>query len=186
MLRKYMNKTLWQALIIGAAAEAVMFVSLVLNRELSLARLGNGYLYIFALIFFYLSVLRIFKSYNAAFFLSLTASFVPSSGFIYAPAMPSHLAGALFCGMSFFSYTFTDARGLKHNQDKQFLFLSFLLYAAALYFSKYAAFMPCVILIYEIINKKSGTRLQDFKEKAVFLFILFFASLAVLLQTLCL
>ena len=68
MLRKYMNKTLWQALIIGAAAEAVMFVSLVLNRELSLARLGNGYLYIFALIFFYLSVLRIFKSYNAAFF----------------------------------------------------------------------------------------------------------------------
>lgn len=179
-----MNKTLWQALIIGAAAETAMFASLILNRELSLARLGNGYLYIFALIFFYLSVLRIFKSYNAAFILSLAASFVPASGFIYSPATAAHLAGALFCGISFFSYTFTDAQGLKHNQDKQFLLLSLLLYAAALYFSKYAAFMPCIILIYEIINKKSGTRLQDFKEKAVLLFILFFASLAVLLKTL--
>ncbi|MDR1195515.1 MAG: hypothetical protein LBL00_03460 [Endomicrobium sp.] len=164
-------KTLLHFLMTGAAAEIIMFGSLFFRHMLTRANVVNGYLYVITVMFFYLSVLRTFKSYNAALAVSLIAAVVPAFTFIYLPGASACLASALFCCFSFFIYTFTDAKGLKHNQDKHFTALSLLLYAAALYFSPYAAALPCFICIYAIINKKT-IALKMLKKKILFFILL--------------
>jgi hypothetical protein len=137
---------------------------------LTRANVVNGYLYVVTVMFFYLSVLRMFKSYNAALAVSLAAAVVPAFTFIYLPGASACLASALFCCFSFFVYTFTDAKGLKHNQDKHFAALSLILYAAALYFSPYAAALPCFICVYAIINK------NGMPKKILFFILIAFAA----------
>ena len=147
-----MNKAMFQILILGAVAEVIMFGSLILRGALTLGNIANGYLYIFVIMFFYLSVLRTFKSYKAAFSISVIAALVPAFNFIYNPLLKPHLAAALFCAASFFSYTFIYAKGLKHNQDKHFLLLSLLLYSFGVYFSPVFALLPFLLFAYEKNN----------------------------------
>lgn len=156
-----------------------MFGSLIFRHTLTLSNVGTGYLYIFALMFFYLCVLRTFKSYNTAFIPSIAAAVITAFPFIYDPSFAPFFACALFCGMSFFSYTFTDAQGLKHNQDKHFMLLSLLFYAAALYFSIYSVIMPCFIYIYEFVNKRTS---KIFILRKRIYFFLLFAFLAIIIK----
>jgi hypothetical protein len=165
-----MNKTLWQVLIIGALAEIIMFCALIFAYGLSLSNIGSGYLYIFALMFCYLSILRIFKSYKAAFIPCGAAAAMPAFSFLYFTHIKAYLAAALFCGLSFFAYTFTAAKGLKHNQDKHFLILSLFLYVAALYFSAYSSAMLLLILIYEIRCEKIPE--VNLPKKKIYFFLL--------------
>lgn len=175
----FMNKTLWQVLIVGAAAEVIMFAALIFKHTLTLGNIANGYLYIFALMLFYLCVLRTFRSYNAALIISLAAAAVTSLDLIYASGAATHLAGALFCGLSFFFYTFNDAKGLKHNQYKHFVFLSLVSFAAALYFSIYAVIMPALIYVYEIVNQRNAKII--ILKKRIYFFLLF-SFLAIVLN----
>lgn len=173
-----MNKTLWQVLITGALAEVVMFCALIFRHTLTLGNVARGYLYIFALMFFYLSVLRMSRSYNAAFILSLIAAAVPVFGFIYDPFLSPYLASALFCAMSFFVYTFTDATGLKYNQDKHFLLLSLFLYIAALAFSLYASALPLAVFVYEKLNNKNAA-IKTIRKKVYFYFLITFIAVII-------
>ncbi|MDR2426526.1 MAG: hypothetical protein LBD46_05030 [Endomicrobium sp.] len=148
-----MNKTAWHVLITAAIAEIIMFCSLILRHMFNVENAAKGYLYIFVLIFFYLSILRIVKSYNTALTISLTAAGFLAFKFIYSIINPAAIASFLFCEISFFTYTFTTAKGLKHNQDKHFIILSLLLYVCAIYFSPYAIILPFFIYAYKKARK---------------------------------
>ena len=167
-------------LIVGAAAEIVMFCALIFFYGLTLQKICYGYLYIFALMSFYLAVMKIFKSNTAALILSLFATFIPFCSFIYTTANAVYFAAALFCFLSFFIYTLTQAEGLKHNQDKFFLVFSLILYGIAAYFSSYSVLLLLLVIFYAIfISKKTFSLFNLSVFLSIFIMIFILKNLSV-------
>jgi hypothetical protein len=102
---------------------------------------------------FYLCALRFFRNYKAApavsaLLLVLLVVFISHLSIQFALALLAALA-------SFFAYTFCDAKGLKHNQDKHFLLLSVCLYVISALLSNVFMLLPVFMAVYEIVRGKN-------------------------------
>ena len=98
-------------------------------------------------VLFYLLILRLLKSYAAAFCAALPFCVFP---FFFFVLDKMSVFAAFFLFFSFYLYTFTNAKGLKHNQDKHFLIISALFFFVGTFFSQAAKLLPFLIFIYEL------------------------------------
>lgn len=140
------------------------------------SHLFSDIIHIFNVLLCYLLILRLFKSYRAAFLTALTFAVAPvCANAVNEIAARGHLFTAFFALSSFYIYTFADAKGLKHNQDKHFILLSLLLYIAGLFFWPAVIVLPAVLVAYEFLRENKNS------AKKIFLRLLPFIIAAVII-----
>ncbi|MDR2192292.1 MAG: hypothetical protein LBO62_05390 [Endomicrobium sp.] len=124
------------------------------------SHLLSDFLHIFNVILCYLLILRLSKSYGIAFFTALLFCVSPiCSNAINEIAARGHLFTVFFGFSSFYLYTFTNAKGLKHNQDRHFLAASVFLFFIGLFFWPTIIVLPALLFIYEI--SRNNTRPEE-------------------------
>lgn len=143
------------------------------------SHLLSDILHVFNVLLCYLLILRLSGSYRAAFLTALTFAVAPvCSNAVNEIAARGHLFTAFFALSSFYAYTFVDAKGLKHNQDKHFLLLSLFLYIAGLFFWPTVIVLPALLFSYEMLRenrnsiKKIIIRILPFIVAAVIVLII--------------
>ncbi|MDR1941353.1 MAG: hypothetical protein LBQ47_03420 [Endomicrobium sp.] len=114
------------------------------------SHLLSDFIHIFNVILCYLLILRLSKSYAAAFFTALLFGVSPvCSNAVNEIAARGHLFTVFFGFLSFYIYTFTHASGLKRNQSRHFTAIAVLLYAAGLLFWPTVIVLPALLAVYE-------------------------------------
>lgn len=101
----------------------------------------------------FLCMLKIYKSYRAAFAVGFLIAFTPIFFNIFPVSF--FILFSLFLGLlSILIYTLADSTGLKHRQDISYIIFSLIIYTAAVILSLYVVLVPVVLLSYEIITKE--------------------------------
>lgn len=122
------------------------------------SHLFSDIIHILNVLLCYLLILRLSHSYRVAFLTALTFAVSPvCSNAINEIAARGHLFTAFFAMSSFYAYTFADAKGLKHNQDKHFIFLSLFLYIVGLFFWPTIIVLPLLLFSYEILKENRNS-----------------------------
>ena len=111
----------------------------------------NIIIYLFILIFSYIAVLKIQKSYMTAFIAAFFIAILPNFVNIF-PVNPLILLSILIGVVSVVAYMLIYSQDLKYNQDKMLLWISFILYVFSSIFSVYSVALPFVLLAYELIK----------------------------------
>ncbi|MCL2335673.1 MAG: hypothetical protein FWC57_06370 [Endomicrobia bacterium] len=128
------------------------------------SHLASDILHVFNVILCYLVILKLSKSYRIAFLTALFFAVAPvGSNAVNEIAARGHLFTAFFGLSSFLCYMLADSAGLKHNQDKHFIALSFILYFIGLFFWPTIIVLPVLFLVYEVIRHPESriTTLRD-------------------------